>query len=194
MKNEQTEEKLKKTVKGMFWNLLDALKYMAITGIIVFVLTRFFIPVVVIPTESMEPEIPAGSFVICSKISYMGSKTPQRGDAIIFRRGDETSDSKIYAKRVVGLPGETIVIKDGTTYIDGKIYTEDWLFEQPRELDFGPFVVPEGKYFCMGDNRNNSFDSRYWTEHFISEENIIAKAHFVISPQKLGVINDMHQQ
>lgn len=75
----------------------------------------------------------------------------------MFRR-DVEDDDRVYAKRIVGEPGDVIEIRDGQTYINGEVYEETWLNEDPDDLDFGPFEVPEEKYFCMGDNRNKSTD------------------------------------
>lgn len=189
-------QKLNTAFKGMLkdtlFAALDFFKYMVITGIIVFLITRLLCPIAYVPTSSMEGEIPTESFVFCLKTSYWGDKSPERGDVILFNRSESTDDKNIYTKRVVGLPGEIIVIEDGKTYINGELYEETWLKEEPEKLDFGPFEVPAGQYFCMGDNRNASYDCRYWAEHFIEEENVIAKCIFVISSQKVGPIDDHH--
>lgn len=183
---------LKATAIGTFWSLFDFLKYMLITAVITFLITRLFFPIAYVPTESMENEFAPKSFVICSKVSYWGENSPQRGDVILFRRNNETGDEKLYTKRVVGLPGDVITIKNGLTYINGKLYEEPWLKEAPEKIDMGPFKVPTGEYFCMGDNRNNSYDCRYWGEHYIKEEDIVAKCQVVISSEKVGLINDHH--
>lgn len=176
------ENSPKKSVwKEFGQNLFDCTKNAIIIFGILFVITRLFFPIAFIPSSSMEPMIPKGSLNICSMLDYYFGNTPQRGDVVLFSRDKNTGDSKMYVKRIVGLPGETVEIIDGQTYINGELYQEYWLAETPDDLDFGPYVIPEGKYFCMGDNRNNSFDCRYWPEHFISEENIIAKDYFVIS-------------
>lgn len=186
------KEHCSNTVKGIFWGVLDFLKYMLITGIVAFLITRLLFPIAVIPTSSMENEIPANSFVVCSKLSYWGSRSPQRGDVILFYRSDKTTDGKLYTKRIVGLPGDTVTIKNGETYINGILFPEPWLKEEPEKLDFGPYEIPSGQYFCMGDNRNHSYDCRYWEEHFIEESNIVAKCNIVLSYQKISLIDDHH--
>lgn len=104
-------------------------------------------------------------------------------------------DLKGYAKRIVGMPGDTLEIKHGQTYINGKIYDEPYLRETPEDLDFGPFQIPSGCYFMMGDNRNNSYDSRYWDEHFVPRDNILSKVYYSIpigTPETTD--NDIAQQ
>ena len=76
---------------------------------------------------------------------------------------------------IVGLPGETIEGKDGIIYIDGEPLKQDYT-EEVSEDDFGPYTVPEGAYFMMGDNRNDSWDSRYWEHKFVELQDIIGKA------------------
>lgn len=190
--NQDTKASLKATAVGVLRELLDFFKYMFITAVITFLITRLFFPIAHVPTESMENEFPTESFVICSKVSYWGEKKPQRGDVILFRRSSETGDEKLYTKRVVGLPGEVITIENGLTHINGELYNEPWLKETPEKLSMGPFKVPDGKYFCMGDNRNNSYDCRYWEEHYIKEEDVVAKCQVIISSEKAGLVNDHH--
>ena len=85
--------------------------------------------------------------------------------------------------RVIGLPGETVEIKGGVTYIDGVAIEEPYLAEPARELDFGPYTVPEGCFFMMGDNRNNSSDSRYWVHTYVHESKILGKAYWIYYPR-----------
>ena len=106
---------------------------------------------------------------------------PERGDIIVFRRSN--GDEKVYTKRVVGLPGDKIEIINGMTYINDILYEEPWLKETPEDISFGPYYLGSTSYFCMGDNRNNSNDCRYWPEHFVSEKNVLAKAKISISTE-----------
>lgn len=190
--NQTDAKSIKEIGKEFFWSLLDFLKYMVATGVIAFLVTRLLFPVAFVPTSSMENTIPSESFVICSKVSYFGEAEPQRGDVILFHRSAETQDEKMYTKRVVGLSGDIVEIKGGVTYINGTEYKEGWLKETPDTMDFGPYEVPAGKYFCMGDNRNNSYDCRYWEEHFIDASGVVAKCQIVLSPKKVGLIDDQH--
>lgn len=126
----------------------------------------------VIPTASMDPTLPSPCYVFSSRVAYW-SDAPQRGDVVLFRRDD--GDKTIYAKRVIGLPGDVVDIVHGKTYINDEPLAEPYLPETPDPSVELRFVVPAGCYFMMGDNRNHSRDSRYWEEHFVPEENILSK-------------------
>ena len=128
----------------------------------------------VIPTESMVATIQKGDHVIGLKSSYWFSE-PQRGDIVVFHAPD--TPETLYIKRVIGTPGDTVVISDGKTYINGEQLQEDYLPE-PMEGYFGPFVVPEGSWFMLGDNRNHSLDARYWDNTWVTKDMIVGKAYF----------------
>lgn len=134
-----------------------------------------------VPTGSMADTIPKPSRIISSRMSYWFSD-PQRGDVVLFDPPFE--EEYYYVKRVIGLPGETVIIRDGLVYINNspQPLAEPYLAETPRG-SFGPFTVPDGCYFVMGDNRNHSNDSRYWEVKYVPRENIYAKAMFVYWPR-----------
>lgn len=125
-----------------------------------------------VPSGSMENTIMIGDKVITFRLSYLISD-PKRGDVIVFPYPDD--EEVDYIKRIIGLPGETIEGKDGTVYIDGKPLMEPYVKEKISH-DFGPYIVPKDSYFMMGDNRNNSEDSRYWEHKFVSKDKIKGKA------------------
>ena len=145
-----------------------------------------------IPSGSMMDTIPEGSMVVALRTHYdwpiFKSKPLERGDIVIFdAEGHEAieggpHDAKYYAKRVAGLPGETIEVINGMTYINGKIYDEsEFLRETPEPMNFGPYAIPEDSYFMMGDNRNNSVDSRYWSDPFVSKYEITGKVFYIFA-------------
>ena len=145
--------------------------------IIVAVSLAFFINKVIIfkvkvPSGSMENTIQIGDRVITFRLSYLFSN-PKRGDIIVFPFPDDETDD--YIKRIIGLPGETVEGIDGLVYIDGEPLEEPYVKEK-IESDFGPYVVPEDSYFMMGDNRNESEDSRYWENKFVNKDKIRGKA------------------
>lgn len=124
------------------------------------------------PTASMENTIMVDDKVITYRLAYLFSK-PDRGDIVVFQAPDTPEED--YIKRVIGLPGETVEVIDGVVYIDGEPIDEDYL-KEPMEGSFGPYEVPEGCYFMMGDNRNISWDARFWTEKFVEKDKIRGKA------------------
>ena len=120
-----------------------------------------------IPTASMEPTLQTGDFILNNKLSYC-AHNPERGDVIIFQY--PSNEKLIYVKRIVGIPGDTLEIKDKEVYMNGCRLDEPYVKHidshilpagaGPRD-NYGPLVVPPNEYFIMGDNRDNSLDSRY---------------------------------
>ena len=140
-----------------------------------------------VPSGSMENTIMTGSRMIGLRTAYW-FKEPQRGEIIIFKYPDDESEN--FVKRVIGLPGEKVTIKDSKIYINDskEPIKEDWYWENGSEESGGELVyqVPEDSYFVLGDNRNNSKDSRLWTTtNYVSKSKIIAKAEFVYWPWKV---------
>ena len=157
--------------------LKEAFSYVRMfVGVLVFVLlvNQFLLINARIPTSSMENTIMIDDQIFGSRLAYKGS-SPERYDIVIFKYPDDRS--KLFIKRVIGLPGETVMIVDGKVYIDGSTTPLDDSFCPETPLGtFGPFTVPENSYFVMGDNRNNSNDSRFWTNTFVPIEDILGKA------------------
>ncbi|MCR4689743.1 MAG: signal peptidase I [Lachnospiraceae bacterium] len=154
---EQQEEEfsLKKEIVSWLYTISAAV-------IIAFLINHFIIVNANVPTGSMENTIMPGNRVVGFRLAYLGDG-PKRGDIIMFRY--PVDESEIFIKRVIGLPGETISIEKGKVYIDGsdtplkeEYLKEDWIVAN----DGLTLQIPEDCYFCMGDNRNSSADSRYW--------------------------------
>jgi signal peptidase I len=125
---------------------------------------------------SMQPNLYAGDFVIVNKLAYKLGE-PQRGDIIVFRYPPDP-DQTPYIKRVIGLPGDQIHIAEGKVYINGKPFAEPYLEASTNRG--GDWSVAENSLFVMGDNRNNSSDSRAWG--LVPFENIIGKAVVIYWP------------
>ena len=123
-------------------------------------------------------------------------RAPRRGDVIVFRF--HLDPSRDFIKRVIGVPGDTVEVKDGTVFINGSPLAEDYINNTPN-YTYGPRTVPEAHYFVLGDNRRNSFDSHAWGSScqpeqqcdFVPEENIIGQAWVTYWPwDDLGLINN----
>ena len=112
-----------------------------------------------------------------SKKAYLFGGEPERFDVVICHYPGRGNTN--FVKRIVGMPGDTVEIKDGHLIVNGVTYTEKFLHERPVE-NFGPYVVPEGRYFVMGDNRNNSNDSRRSEVGPLDREYIIGKVDAVL--------------
>jgi len=155
-------------------------KVIVIAVAIALIINFFVIVNSVVPTGSMENTIMAGTRMLGFRLTYLFEQ-PKRGDIIIFKYPDNPSEN--YVKRIIGLPGETVEIIGGVTYVDGTEIDEPYLKETPWEENWGPYEVPEDSYFVMGDNRNNSKDSRYWTTtNYVPKENILGKALLIYYP------------
>jgi signal peptidase I len=124
---------------------------------------------------SMGITLPNGGYILADRLSY-NKNDPQRGDVIIFRFPVDPELDLI--KRVIGLPGETIAVEDGKVSVNGTLLEESYITEPPAYN--GSWVVPEGQYFVLGDNRNDSRDSHQWG--FLPRENIVAEAVWIYLP------------
>jgi signal peptidase I len=157
----------------------------AITAIIALFATTFTIQAFKIPTGSMESNLLIGDHLLVNKFIYginsgflskiLPYRDPKRGDIIVFKYpgGVETA----YVKRLIGMPGDTVEVKNRTVFVNGQPlkenytqYNETIVYRDP----YGPTVIPQGHYFAMGDNRDNSADSRSWG--FVPRNYILGKA------------------
>jgi signal peptidase I len=135
----------------------------------------------VIPSGSMENTVLIGDHLIVSRIGYDAGipftnwhvplwRSPKRQQVIVFRA--PLPGSPDFIKRTIGLPGDKLEIRQGIVYIDGNALSEPYRLGPPNAGDnYPPVTVPAGEYFMMGDNRNNSYDSRYWG--FVPRANIV---------------------
>ena len=141
--------------------IMSWVKEIVIAIIIAWLITTFLFSHIMIPTPSMDPTIVPKDHLMINKIP-MYYRDPARTEIVVFHGED-----KELIKRVVGIPGDILEIKDGSVYINGEKLKEDYLVEGvrtevPRNSDIEyPFEIPDGRYFVMGDNRGNSKDSRY---------------------------------
>ena len=163
-------EKVKRELISWFWVILA---FMLIEGTMV--------QARVIPSGSMENTVLIGDHLIVSRIGYDAGvpftgwhvplwRSPKRQQVIVFRA--PLAGSPDFIKRLIGLPGDTLEIRQGVVYINGVALPEPYWNGPPNPNDsYAAITIPPGKYFMMGDNRDNSYDSRYWG--FVPRENII---------------------
>jgi signal peptidase I len=157
----------------------------------VWIFTQGVAQATVVPTESMSPTILVGDHFFLDKVAFPGNypesiqkylpvRSIHRGD-IVALWSPENPNMRL-VKRVIGLPGETLEMRARTLYIDRRILNEPYVvhtdtLQLDRRDNFGPVTIPAGNFFLMGDNRDNSNDSRFWG--FASRENLIGKPLFV---------------
>ena len=133
---------------------------------------------------SMEYTLTDRDRIIAFRLAYLINQ-PERYDVIVFNRSPD--DVMLYIKRVLGTPGDTVYILNGFVYVNGDPARADFVRGVPSE-NFGPVVVPDGHVFVLGDNRNNSIDSRHWPEIFIPKEKIAGKAILKYFP-RFGLVH-----
>lgn len=183
--------------RAQFW--WEWVKTLSVAFVIFLFVRTFLVEAFRIPTGSMEQTLLIGDFLLVNKAVYgatipmtdlrlPGVRDPQRGDVVVFTNPEDGKSN--FVKRIVGLPGDTLRMRDGVLYVNGERELEPYVqrvdpssdeysprFEwqrsflapsargkryRPTRDDWGPIVVPDASYFALGDNRDNSLDSRYW--------------------------------
>ncbi len=184
MTRKQSESKTGKS----FWR--ENFEAIIIAVILALLIRTFVVQAFKIPSGSMLETLQIGDHILVNKFIYgtrvpftnlklLPVRKPERGDIIVFKYPvDEKRD---FIKRVIGIPGDVMEIRDKIVYVNGReladdeyvIYRDDNIIPGQRD-NFGPETVPEDSYFMMGDNRDGSFDSRFWG--YVKEEEILGKA------------------
>ena len=148
--------------------------------ILALLIRTFVVQAFKIPSGSMIPTLLVGDHILVNKFVFR-FRDPQRGDVIVFKYPwDEKRD---FIKRVVAVGGEEVTMKDRTVFIDGRPLVEPYAIYSDSRLSggpgyqYGPVVVPPGSYFVMGDNRDNSQDSRFWG--YLKKEKIRGKSFLI---------------
>ncbi len=185
------ETDAKNAVSSNAWrSLRENLILITIALVLAFFIRTFIAEPRYIPSDSMVPTLHTGDRLVVEKISYRFN-SPKLGDIVVFQPPPELQrrgypQDQAFIKRVIGTPGDTLKIDDGQLYLNGKVLQEDYIKEPPRE-PLSSRTVPQNQYFMMGDNRNDSNDSRYWG--FLPKQNIIGKATFRFWPlDRIGAI------
>lgn len=147
-------------------------------------LRTFIVEGRVIPSGSMLPTIQLQDRVMVNKFIYYFKK-PQRGDIIVFQPPLKSSED--YIKRLIGLPGDKVEVRDSIVFINDQPLNEPYINEPPN-YNFGPTIVPQNSLFVMGDNRNSSFDSHLWNA-WLTQDKVKGKAFFRYwPPSRMGVL------
>jgi signal peptidase I len=179
-----------------------------IAGALAIFLRTLFFQIYMIPTTSMAPILMPGDKIFVSKVHYgprlpivniriKGMRKPMRGEVVVFVPPPEAVKPwyirKQYIKRLIGLPGDRVLIRQGNIYINGAIVLDtrvarNYYYNQGDYAKTGQeIVVPEGKYFFLGDNSISSLDSRFWG--FADEKDIVGKAVFIWWPiKRIGMV------
>ena len=153
-KKDERQEKPKKSMKR---EIFEWIMVFVVAAALAFVVRTFIFEPVRVDGSSMLNTLTDGEYMIATKFDYLLGD-PERFDIVICDYPN-TSDGMYRVKRVIGLPDETIELRAGELYVDG-VHIEQDFDMTPNETYFGPYTVPPGHYFVMGDNRNNSKDSR----------------------------------
>ncbi|MCI8892195.1 MAG: signal peptidase I [Eubacterium sp.] len=182
-------KKERKINLSLFREIIIWVVEIAITIVVAAVFTYFFGVRSTVVGPSMSPQLEDGNEVLIDRFFYKFI-SPKSGDIIAFLPNGNTN-THYYLKRVVAVPGDTVQIKDGRVYVNGEELVEE--VEAARMEDAGlaenEITLAEDEYFVLGDNRNNSEDSRFANIGNIKESYIIGKAWFIIAPRdKLGLI------
>lgn len=164
-----------KPEKSTLRYVLELIEIVIIAFALSWLIRTYILEARVIPTGSMLPTIQLEDRVIVDKFFFKHFDQLRSGDVIVFHPPASAHASDDFIKRLIGMPGDTIEIRNHTTYINGQPIYEPYILERTiKNVD--PVIVPEGSVFVMGDNRNNSADSREWG--FLPIENISGKTLF----------------
>jgi signal peptidase I len=148
----------------------------AVLTIAIFLVVRVALQNFKVEGESMEPNLHNDEYILVNKVDYM-LHAPQRGDIVVFRAVPAGQPDRDFIKRVIGLPGDTVAVHNGSVFVNGTRLKEPYIDAQHRPTyTLHSEKVPSGDYFVLGDNRNNSFDSSKWPSPWLPRSDIIGKA------------------
>ncbi len=177
----------KKRIRSMLFLLLETVAVI----VLAFFLVRIAIERTAMPGTSMEPTLAADTSIVVNKLAYM-RKGPERFDVIVFAQEGE-EHSYYHVKRVIGLPGETVQIVNGSVYING-VMLKETVRDLPKihlaGLAETEFTLDADEYFVLGDNRNKSEDSRFANIGNVTKKQIVGKAWFTLKP--FNIISQMN--
>lgn len=161
---------------GLFFDLT---KWIILTIVCFSLINSFWFTIFIVDGESMEPTLHDGEVVLMDKSFSRQDRKPERGDAVVVKYPGDP-DNKKYIKRVIGLPRETVRISSGKVYLQNKQVKESYLPIGATTYPDGEWAMKDGEYFLMGDNRENSNDSRYFGP--VEQRFFVGKATNVLLP------------
>ena len=184
LEQEPLVDEVKPAEEGTNWKrfVLDIIETLAL-AIVLFVGINAVSARVRVDGFSMRPTLEDGEFVLVSKLSYKFGEF-QRGDIIVFHFPLNPDEELV--KRIIGIPGDRVMVKDNQVYVNDQLLTETYIAQAP--LYSGEWTVPEGSLFVLGDNRNNSNDSKDWG--LLPQENVVGKAVLIYWPPPFWKVLD----
>ena len=159
-------------LRRALWDVIETI----LISLLLFAAINYLTARIRVESISMEPNLYAGDFVIVNRMAYRFD-SPTRGDIIVFRFPPRPTETP-YIKRVIGLPGDRVQVKSGRVFVNNAVIQEPYL--TVRTSPDGYWQIPEDALFVMGDNRENSSDSRTWG--MVPLENVIGKAELIYWP------------
>ena len=163
---------------------IEAAKTLGFSLLLAFGIRQFIAEPRYIPSKSMVPTLEVNDRLMVEKLSYL-FHPPNRGDVVVFWPPDRLKQQNpelkkdAFIKRVIGLPGDQVEVKEGKVFINNKPLIEDYIAAKPN-YQWGPEIVPNDSYLVLGDNRNNSYDSHFWG--YVPRQNLIGRAAFRFWP------------
>lgn len=147
------------SMKQFLMPFLEVFEILAIVLVSIYVVYGFIAQPFLVQGASMEPNFSSGDYLLVDEMTYR-FREPERGEVIVFK--NPNNPSEFYIKRIIGLPGENVIVNDGVVLINGEIVSEEYIGEDLISNGDYIFALDEDDYFVMGDNRPKSFDSRSW--------------------------------
>jgi signal peptidase I len=180
-------------LRKVYTFLIDTVQSLLLVFAIFLIVYVFLFQPFQVSGNSMYPNYSDGEYILTNKIALRLGQ-PKQGEVVVFKAPNDSE--RDYIKRVIGIPGDTVMIKDGNVYVNGQLLDQSTYLKPTVKTHGGSFlkentqiVVPSGYYFVLGDNRPESSDSREWG--FVSLREIIGKSFFVYWPlDKMGTISN----
>ena len=172
--NSDIKDKAEKEKSNFFYDWVIPI---IVAFVLAALIQKFIVFKVKIPSESMVPTLNVGDNLFVTRVYK--PENLERGDVVVFYSQERDEDM---IKRLIGLPGDEVVIQDGVVTVNGITLEEDYIGMEDEFV--GTYNVPEDKYFFLGDNRFRSLDSRYWENPYIDEDDITGKAQLKVYPFK----------